>query len=117
MDFCVCMKNVLTFVSHCLGNTTRYYNYEIGLHRAFPPGFRMIGGRDPVISQSSAECVDPSPCRRGAACNVATTNSFFPTTACQELEVGMSFPGCWDGVNLDSPDHTQHVHYVGAVSC
>ena len=33
----------------------------------------------------------------------------FPTRYCDELEVSMVFPSCWDGVSLDSPGSTQHV--------
>jgi hypothetical protein len=36
----------------------------------------------------------------------------FPTTNCPNgLRAQVFFPSCWDGVNLDSPDHRSHVAY------
>jgi hypothetical protein len=36
------------------------------------------------------------------------TNSL-PTQACLRLRTQTFFPSCWDGVNLDSADHSSHV--------
>jgi len=36
----------------------------------------------------------------------------FPTTPCPYgLRINNFFPTCWDGVNVDSPDHKSHVAY------
>jgi hypothetical protein len=36
----------------------------------------------------------------------------FPQKPCPAgIMVNVRFPTCWDGVNLDSPDHMQHVSY------
>ena len=36
----------------------------------------------------------------------------FPTKPCPAgIMVNVRFPTCWDGVNLDSPDHMSHVAY------
>ncbi len=29
-----------------------------------------------------------------------------------QIRYGVNFPNCWDGVNLDSPDHMSHMAYV-----
>lgn len=87
-----------------------YYVWETGKATAFPDGFKMVAGfnGDPK-ARAEAECVDPSPCERD---NCATTDtSFFPETACAELEASMVFPTCWNGVDLDSDDHMSHVSY------
>eukprot|EP00553_Chaetoceros_curvisetus_P002667 CAMPEP_0204621210 /NCGR_PEP_ID=MMETSP0717-20131115/6998_1 /ASSEMBLY_ACC=CAM_ASM_000666 /TAXON_ID=230516 /ORGANISM="Chaetoceros curvisetus" /LENGTH=82 /DNA_ID=CAMNT_0051635573 /DNA_START=895 /DNA_END=1139 /DNA_ORIENTATION=+ len=60
-------------------------------------------------ARAFAECVGPSRCERDD-CSTYDT-SFFPKTACAELEVSMAFPTCWDGVNIDSDDHMSHVAY------
>ncbi len=60
-------------------------------------------------ARAFAECVGESECER-ADCSTYDV-SFFPETACAELEVSMAFPTCWDGVNIDSEDHMQHVSY------
>jgi uncharacterized protein DUF1996 len=36
----------------------------------------------------------------------------FPTRPCKEgIMTGQRFPTCWDGKNLDSPDHMAHMSY------
>ena len=36
-----------------------------------------------------------------------------PTCPLGTLALHVNFPDCWDGVNLDSPDHQSHMAYVG----
>ncbi|KAL7530937.1 hypothetical protein ACHAWF_003572 [Thalassiosira exigua] len=67
--------------------TTVYYVWVPGSTRAFPPGFRMIAPDEEVFQP---EGITPGQC---------------------EMELSISFPSCWDGVNLDSPDHTSHVAF------
>ncbi|KAK0610066.1 hypothetical protein B0T17DRAFT_500735 [Bombardia bombarda] len=80
---------------------------------AFRPGFRMTVG-DPSF-RSAAEikkypqltytCLQTSTTRGGE-----TTN--FPKAACKVgIMVNIRFPTCWDGKNVDSPDHQSHVAY------
>lgn len=86
-----------------------YYIWTTGEATAFPDGFKMVAGlyeEDLDLVRADAECVDPSPCEKS---NCETTNDFFPETACSELEVSMAFPSCWDGVNIDSENHRDHV--------
>jgi hypothetical protein len=33
------------------------------------------------------------------------------------LNLRVTFPDCWDGEHLDSPDHRAHLHYSGADGC
>ena len=87
-----------------------YYVWNTGDATAFPDGFKMVAGfgGDP-LARAQAGCANPSPCERDN-CDTFDT-SFFPATACSELEVEMAFPTCWDGVNIDSDDHKSHVAY------
>lgn len=85
-----------------------YYVWTSGQTTAFPDGFRMIATALNPKARVVVECAGPSPCERS---NCATTNTFFPQTACGELEINFKFPSCWDGVNLDSVDHMSHVSY------
>ena len=34
-----------------------------------------------------------------------------PSTLSSRLQADVRFPSCWDGINLDSPDHQSHVAY------
>jgi hypothetical protein len=87
-----------------------YYIWKTGEVRAFPDGFKMIGGGAPDVSlmMQRAECVGQGACPNG---DCETRNDFFPATECAELEMSMRMPNCWDGVNLDSADHRSHVAY------
>jgi len=98
-----------TYTRDEMVQTSAYYVWETGETTAFPDGFRMIGGFDTEKSQANAECVNESPCESG---DCYTENNFFPSSKCDELEVSMKMPNCWDGESLDSPpDHTSHVTY------
>jgi len=93
-----------------MAQTSAYYVWETKETTAFPDGFKMIGGYDIDKSRASAECVNESPCDDG---DCYTENDFFPVDKCEELEVSMRMPNCWDGVNIDSPpSHTSHIEYA-----
>ncbi|KAL7626417.1 hypothetical protein AAE478_003189 [Parahypoxylon ruwenzoriense] len=86
---------------------------------AFPPGFRMLVG-EPMNRQVST--MQKGLCYRceanmqqnpfgGAPCTGQDTQAF-PKDACGGgWRVTVHFPTCWDGKNLDSPDHKAHVAY------
>ncbi|KAI1107180.1 hypothetical protein F4804DRAFT_219280 [Jackrogersella minutella] len=86
---------------------------------AFPPGFRMLVG-DPMNREAST--MSKGLCYRceanmqqnpfgGAPCTGQDTQAF-PKDACGGgWRVTVHFPTCWDGKNLDSPDHKAHVAY------
>ena len=82
-----------------MSQSSAYYIWDnSATTKAFPDGFKMIAGNDPSNPQNfpnaNAECVGEAPCERQDGCS--TENSFFPSSACEELEVSMSFPSCWD---------------------
>ena len=101
------------------GGQTVYY-LTSGKATAFKPGFRMTVG-DPsfrTAQQLNAKyrymdftCL-ASPMTRGGQ----TTH--FPTGTCAGgIMVSIRFPTCWDGTNLDSPDHQSHVAYPVGNGC
>jgi Domain of unknown function (DUF1996) len=85
-----------------------YYRPGVGVDPAtvepYPYGLKMLGG-----DQAAAE---PQPLDVVAwSCGTGSTRAVMAPT-CPEgrpLRVAISFPDCWDGENLDSPDHTSHV--------
>ncbi|KAF2011892.1 hypothetical protein BU24DRAFT_396523 [Aaosphaeria arxii CBS 175.79] len=116
-------RRVPQFVSEGLrgdGGITVYYiaqsNKALNV-TAFKPGFRMLVGD----AAASSRMADRKVCHRcmpktGDASNI---NCGSPDT--QELPKGfceggirtiITFPTCWDGKNLDSPDHKSHVTYA-----
>ena len=83
-------------------------------------GFRMFAG-DPNLR--TKEGTYPGICHRclsaselvsggsGAPCDRSDTSEF-PKKPCAGIRATVIFPSCWDGKNLDSPDHRQHVAYA-----
>ena len=87
-----------------------YYMWPTGETTAFPDGLKMIGGGAGYeAARQEADCSNPGPCPDGV-CD--RWNDFFPATSCDELELSMLMPSCWDGVNLDSADHRAHMAYT-----
>ncbi|KAG4420251.1 hypothetical protein IFR04_006629 [Cadophora malorum] len=80
---------------------------------AFKPGFRMFIGDIYARTLTSAArfrqltytCMDTWTQR-------SPETAAFPTRKCKEgILVSLRFPTCWDGINLDSPDHMSHMSY------
>ncbi|KAH8662806.1 hypothetical protein BGZ60DRAFT_454444 [Tricladium varicosporioides] len=86
---------------------------------AFKPGFRMLAG-NPMLRNITGEsrgichrCFEGPNFRPfgGAPCTGNDTTSF-PNQFCPGgIRTTVAFPTCWDGKNLDSPDHQSHVAY------
>merc|ERR1712188_203795 len=74
--------------------------------------YRMIASD----REAFTECVvgNFKPCTRTDGCTIPEdstgTKTFFPTEACDMLEITMDFPSCWDG-RIDSPNHKDHMAY------
>ena len=100
------------------GMTVYYMNYNAvnGKLTSFPKGFRMLAG-DPTTKKNNR----PSICHRClgngegfAPCDSKDTSEL-PLKYCPKgIRATIIFPGCWDGKNLDSPDHKSHVAYSNA---
>ncbi|KAE9374342.1 hypothetical protein N431DRAFT_455118 [Stipitochalara longipes BDJ] len=80
---------------------------------AFKPGFRMFVG-DPTARSKT----DVSKFRQLTYTCMANSGSRspetseFPSTPCAYgIMANARFPTCWDGVNLDSPNHMDHMSY------
>jgi hypothetical protein len=83
---------------------------------AVPAGLRMVAGTSSATTESSSgvgrySCV-------GGTLGVGWQTSI-PTTCYQDnlLIMEVNFPQCWDGVNLDSPDHKSHMAYPTGTGC
>ncbi|RDL35287.1 Uncharacterized protein BP5553_07218 [Venustampulla echinocandica] len=85
---------------------------------AFKPGFRMLAGNQML---RSGQNVERGICHRcfpknaqpfgGAPCS-GSDSSALPNGVCEGgIRTTITFPTCWDGVNVDSPDHKSHVAY------
>ncbi|KAL1953046.1 hypothetical protein VTO42DRAFT_3739 [Malbranchea cinnamomea] len=78
-----------------------------------PAGFRMVAGNP--LDRQYKDTIEAD--ARSFAClnyeGPATPQTdAFPKINCPNgLRTQVFFPSCWDGVNLDSPDHKSHVVY------
>ena len=111
------------------GNVLVYYKHgaiDGSLIQAPPKGLRMIAGNSKATT--AAESV-----RAGFTCHPGPgstrtqwprTPNIRPSSECKagdDLMFSISFPQCWDGKNLDSPNHKDHMAYPseidGLVQC
>jgi hypothetical protein len=87
----------------------------------WPAGLRMIAGNPKGYSQATSlasgfECMDvpagvvnPTSGKRVPEIPNCPVGSYIHMT--------IDFPQCWDGVNLDSPDHRSHMAYPTGSGC
>jgi len=78
---------------------------------AFPYGFRMVAGDPLRRTQNNSDFAQ-------TAINImcifdggSKQYQGFPPRQCNTMRSEVYFPSCWDGKNLDSPDHKSHVSY------
>lgn len=97
------------------GMTVYYMNYNAvnGKLTSFPKGFRMLAG-DPTETKNNRASICHRCLGNGegfAPCDSKDTGEL-PNKYCPSgIRATIIFPGCWDGKNLDSPDHKSHVAY------
>ncbi|KAL8338220.1 hypothetical protein RB601_006513 [Gaeumannomyces tritici] len=105
-----------------VGGITVYYIPPLGQNKttAFKPGFRMLVGDVGLRGPAPQGKVDPKVCHRcmpktgdSNNLNCAPPDSVtLPKKFCAGgIRSVITFPTCWDGVNLDSADHKSHVAY------
>ncbi|KAF2274456.1 uncharacterized protein EI97DRAFT_460045 [Westerdykella ornata] len=107
------------------GGITVYYIPQGGATNktqvtAFKPGFRMLvgdaAGTGPGPERKVCHrCMPAEGEMSHINCGAPDAQSM-PTGFCEGgIRTVVTFPTCWDGVNLDSPDHMSHVAYaIGA---
>jgi hypothetical protein len=93
-----------------------YYSSQVDSKsvRAFPPDLRMITG-NPEARRPQSTSVMSWNCEKS---NIDHRQD--PPRTCPDgkrLVVSMRFPNCWNGQNLDSPDHQSHMTYDRGESC
>lgn len=81
---------------------------------AFKPGFRMLVGDAALRTAANQQ---PQLCHRcgedhAAPCSGSADSASLPNRFCEGgIRTTITFPTCWDGKNIDSPDHKSHVAY------
>jgi len=97
------------------------YYIPSGKVTAFKKGFRMIAGN--AANTDTSKVKGSNICHRcwtspnentfvgGAPCTGSDTVEIPSDPKCKMIRQTIIFPTCWDGKNLDSPDHQSHVAY------
>ncbi|KAK3372975.1 hypothetical protein B0T24DRAFT_702360 [Lasiosphaeria ovina] len=100
------------------------YYIPSGKVTAFKQGFRMLAGN--AANTDNSKVAKGNICHRcwtstndntfvgGAPCSGSDTVDIPQDTKCKMIRQTIIFPACWDGKNLDSPDHKSHVTYSGS---
>ncbi|KAK4245191.1 hypothetical protein C7999DRAFT_16607 [Corynascus novoguineensis] len=100
------------------------YYIPSGKTTAFAPGFRMLAGEAANTDDSAVP--RGNICHRcwtsesedqfigGAPCSGTDTVAIPQDPTCKMIRQTIIFPACWDGQNLDTPDHKSHVAYSGS---
>ena len=84
----------------------------------FPQGFRMIAGDAKLQVPTPAGSVNQFYCAGAGGEIGRSADGNWPLCAPgATLMFQLVFPDCWDGVNLDSPNHKSHVAYMTNGAC
>ncbi|KZV96135.1 hypothetical protein EXIGLDRAFT_559326, partial [Exidia glandulosa HHB12029] len=78
---------------------------------AFPPGMRMIAGDTTRRTQNDSDITNRAVSYMCMNDDESHEVHGFPETSCKTLRAQVFFPSCWDGVNIDSANHKDHVSY------
>lgn len=100
------------------GMTVYYMNDGLGDYQqkskvtAFKQGFRMLTGNPEYRTDAQQDFRQLTyTCLQSAATRYPETRDF-PQQPCPAgIMANLRFPTCWDGKNLDSPNHESHVSY------
>ncbi len=98
---------------------TMYYRNPTGrkLH-PFPAGLRILAG-NPMAKSAKENPQLGHNIWWGCSDNSISAKLVAPPSSCPRgmITIHINFPNCWDGVNLDSPNHQSHVAYSSGGNC
>ena len=99
---------------HAIGASVYYTRATIKPATAFPPGLRMIAGD--MHATAPQQYVSWS-CGPESGRQASRSIPICPRTPSSSLRLTVRFPRCWNGRDLDSPDHRSHVAYAPQGIC
>lgn len=99
-----------------VGATIYYRRRTLAPVQPFPAGLRMIAGNArATVAQSTR--VTFWNCGVDAGVEPGSEIPACPAGRRTGLRLHVTFPSCWDGRRLDSPDHQSHMAYAVAGNC
>ena len=100
-----------------------YYQFINGPHSeaiSLPAGLKMIAGNAAATHDNPGHQVASWRCAGGGEQPAVPGGDQHDMAVCPEgrnLQATVLFPDCWNGVDLDSADHKQHVAYSAGGVC
>lgn len=91
-----------------------YVRRTTGPVQAFPPGLKMIAGNQNARRPQKLSVVGWACGGFGAEPRAAAVPSCPPDVS---LHLRATFPNCWNGRDLDSPNHQRHLAYANGGQC
>jgi hypothetical protein len=98
------------------GATIYYRRKTVKQVTAPPSGFKMIAG-DALAATAQPLQVTFWNCGQNAGIRPSSTPMACPSGRGMGLRLHVTFPSCWNGVSLDSPNHKSHVAYPTMGRC
>jgi len=92
--------------------TVYYRRHTLDPVQPFSQGFKLIAGNSKATAPQGLMITSWN-CGPVAEIRPTSTIPTCPDAKQQGLALHVQFPNCWDGVNLDSPDHQSHMAYSG----
>ena len=87
-----------------------YRRHTLDPVQAFPAGFKLIAGNSKATAPQSLKVTSWN-CGPLGGIRPQSTIPTCPDAGARGLALHVQFPNCWDGRNLDSPDHQSHMAY------
>ncbi|KAG0645134.1 hypothetical protein D0Z07_9069 [Hyphodiscus hymeniophilus] len=109
----------VTFQGSAVYYLNRACNYAPGLttcptnfaSRSPPAGLRMVVGNPTLRTYNDSSFAQRAVQHVCLRANDSPNFNSLPPMACLRLRAETYFPSCWDGVNLDSADHSSHMAF------
>ncbi|KAI0151717.1 WSC domain-containing protein [Xylariaceae sp. FL1272] len=89
---------------------TQCPSYKTYFSAAPPKGLRMLSGDKNLFTFNSSAIAQRAVSHHCLGDVDEETNSL-PVRHCNTIRSQVTFPSCWDGVNLDSADHKSHMSF------
>ncbi|KAI1825229.1 WSC domain-containing protein [Xylaria intraflava] len=85
-------------------------DYKTNFPAAPPAGLRMISGNKDLRTFNESDIRQRAVNHHCIGSVDEETNSL-PVNQCDDIRSQVTFPPCWDGVNVDSDDHSSHMSF------
>jgi Domain of unknown function (DUF1996) len=96
--------------------TVYYRRHTLEAVQAFPPGFKLVAGNAKATAPQGLTVTSWN-CGPLGGVRPQSTIPTCPDAGIRGLALHVQFPNCWDGKNLDAPDHVSHTAYSRRGRC